>query len=159
MTVKIRTEHTKQRKWQIFYTKISVSIVEGGIGFWDHLWVCAELPQSCPTLSDSMDCSPPGSFVHGILQERNWSGLPYSHPGDLPHPRIKPGSPALQADFFTVWTTRSYFATRQYLQNCSNNTKKTEFMLEIFFLESNNKDCWLWQLEDFYFTLQFRFPV
>ena len=33
MTVKIRTEHTKQRKWQIFYTKISVSIVEGGLDF------------------------------------------------------------------------------------------------------------------------------
>ena len=30
----------------------------------------SEVPQSCPTLSDPMDCSPPGSSVHGILQER-----------------------------------------------------------------------------------------
>ena len=29
---------------------------------------------------------------------RNWSGLPFSSPGDLPDPGIKPGSPALQAD-------------------------------------------------------------
>ena len=27
-----------------------------------------------------------------------WSGLPFPSPGDLPNPRIKPGSPALQAD-------------------------------------------------------------
>ena len=26
--------------------------------------------QSCPTLRDPMDCSPPGSSVHGILQAR-----------------------------------------------------------------------------------------
>ena len=26
--------------------------------------------QSCPTLCDAMDCSPPGSSVHGILQAR-----------------------------------------------------------------------------------------
>ena len=28
------------------------------------------LAQSCPTLSDPMDCSPPGSPVHGIFQAR-----------------------------------------------------------------------------------------
>ena len=28
----------------------------------------AKLLQSCPTLSDPMDCSPPGSSVHGIFQ-------------------------------------------------------------------------------------------
>ena len=30
----------------------------------------SEIAQSCPTLSDPMDCSPPGSSVHGILQAR-----------------------------------------------------------------------------------------
>ena len=29
-----------------------------------------EVTQSCPTLRDPMDCSPPGSFVHGIFQAR-----------------------------------------------------------------------------------------
>ena len=28
------------------------------------------VPQSCPTLCDPLDCSPPGSSVHGILQSR-----------------------------------------------------------------------------------------
>ena len=32
--------------------------------------VCAKLLQSCPTLYDPMDCSPPGSSTLGILQVR-----------------------------------------------------------------------------------------
>ena len=38
----------------------------------------SEVAQSCPTLSDPMDYSPPGSSVHGIFQARvncNYSGL------------------------------------------------------------------------------------
>ena len=30
----------------------------------------SEVAQSCPTLRDPMDCSPPGSFAHGIFQAR-----------------------------------------------------------------------------------------
>ena len=30
----------------------------------------SEVAQSCPTLSNPMDCSPPGSFIHGIFQAR-----------------------------------------------------------------------------------------
>ena len=55
----------------------------------------SEVAQSCPTLSDPVDYSLSGSSIYG--QER-WSGLPFSSPGDLPDPGIKPGSPALQAD-------------------------------------------------------------
>ena len=38
----------------------------------------SEVPQSCLTLSDPMDCSPPGSSVHGIFQARvlEWVPLP-----------------------------------------------------------------------------------
>ena len=54
--------------------------------------------QSCPTLCDPMDYTPPGSSVHGILQEEYWSGLPFPSPGDLPDPGIEPGLPARQAD-------------------------------------------------------------
>ena len=48
---------------------------------------------------DPMDCSPPGSSVHGISQARILEWLTFPSPGDLPDPRIKPGSPALQADY------------------------------------------------------------
>ena len=59
-------------------------------------------------LSDwtELNCSPPGSSVHGILQARTleWVAIPFSR--DLPNPGNEPGSPALQADSFTVWATR-----------------------------------------------------
>ena len=57
-----------------------------------------EVAQLCLTLCNPMDCSPPGSSVHGILQARilEWVAIP--SPGDLPSPGIKPGHPALQAD-------------------------------------------------------------
>ena len=42
------------------------------------------------TLYDPLECSPPGSFVHGISQARIQSGLPFPSPRDLPNPEIKP---------------------------------------------------------------------
>ena len=47
----------------------------------------------CPTFCDSVDCSLPGSSIHGILRQEYWSGLPFPFPGDLPHPGTKPGLP------------------------------------------------------------------
>ena len=44
-----------------------------------------------------MDCSLPGSSVHGILQARILEGLPFPTPGDLPNPGVELGSPELQA--------------------------------------------------------------
>ena len=39
-----------------------------------------EVTQSCPTLHDPMDCSPPGSSVHGIFQARvlEWVAIAFS---------------------------------------------------------------------------------
>ena len=40
----------------------------------------SEAAQSCPTLSDPMDCSLPGSSVHGIFQARvlEWGAIAFS---------------------------------------------------------------------------------
>ena len=40
----------------------------------------SEVAQSCPTLSDPMDCSPPGPSVHGIFQARvlEWGAIAFS---------------------------------------------------------------------------------
>ena len=60
----------------------------------------AQSLQSCLTLCDPMDCSPPGSSVHGILQARILEWVASPPPGDL-NTGIKPMSPvspALQAD-------------------------------------------------------------
>ena len=40
----------------------------------------SEVAQSCPTLCDPMDCSPPGSSIHGIFQARvlEWGAIAFS---------------------------------------------------------------------------------
>ena len=55
--------------------------------------------QSCPTLCDPMDCSLPGSSVHGIFQAiiLEWVAL-FPSPWDLSNPGIELRSPTLQAD-------------------------------------------------------------
>ena len=60
--------------------------------------VCALVAQLYLTFCDPMDCSPPGSSVHVILQQEYWSGLPFPSPGDLPNPGIELASSELQAD-------------------------------------------------------------
>ena len=49
----------------------------------------SEVAQSCPTLSDPMDCSLPGSSVHGIFQARvlEWGAIAFS--SDQPRQHIK----------------------------------------------------------------------
>ena len=63
---------------------------------WEY--VCAKSFQLCPTLCNPMDCSLPGSSVHGILQARilEWAAIPFSR--GFPNPGIEPGSPVLQTD-------------------------------------------------------------
>ena len=36
----------------------------------------SEVAQLCPTLSNPMDCSPPGSSIHGFSRQEYWSGVP-----------------------------------------------------------------------------------
>ena len=46
----------------------------------------SEVTQSCPTLSDPMDYSLPGSSIYGILQARvlEWGAIAFSAEGLLP---------------------------------------------------------------------------
>ena len=48
--------------------------------------MCAKSLQSYLTLCDPMDCSPPGSSVHGILQTRilKWVAVPFSRGSSQP---------------------------------------------------------------------------
>ena len=48
--------------------------------FYTEAAAAAALRQSCPTLCDPIDGSPPGSSVPGILQAEHWSGLPFPSP-------------------------------------------------------------------------------
>ena len=69
-----------------------------------------------------MDCSLPGSSVHGISRQEYWNGLPFPSPGDPSDPGIKPRSPTLQAvssiagRFLTDWATReSYCLPKSFM--------------------------------------------
>ena len=63
--------------------------------------VKVKVAQSCLTLCNSMDCSLPGSTVHGILQARilEWVAIPFSRGSSQPRSYIAGG-------FFTNWATR-----------------------------------------------------
>ena len=56
------------------------------------------LAKSYPTLETLWTVACQASLSMGFSRPEYWSGLPFSSPGDLPNPGIKPGSPALQAD-------------------------------------------------------------
>ena len=66
---------------------------DGGINTVCMFVLAAQLGSN---LCDSMDCSPAGSSVHGVLQARILL-LSFPSPEHLPNPVIEPRSPALQA--------------------------------------------------------------
>ena len=75
-----------------------------------------------------MDCSPPDSSVHGILQARilEWVAMP--PPWDLPHPGIEPVSlmsPALAGGVFTTSATWEAPAQSKCLINTRPGTQHT----------------------------------
>ena len=57
-------------------------------------------PKMCPTLSDPMDCSLPGSSIHGIFQARilEWIAVPFSRGSS--QPRDPTRFPTLQEDIY-----------------------------------------------------------
>ena len=58
------------------------------------IWHCRQIPYHLSYQGSSNFFEP---LFWGAGQEY-WSGLPFPSPGDLPYPKIKPGSPSLQAD-------------------------------------------------------------
>ena len=70
-----------------------------------------------------LDCSPPGSSVHGFSRQEYWSGLPCPPAGDLPDPGIKSESitsHASEGGFFTLASPR----TMQISQHCVSHVNK-----------------------------------
>ena len=61
---------------------------------------------SCPTLCDPMDCSPPGSSVHGIFwaRIREWLAIPFSRGSS--RPRNQTWVPCTAGRLFTDWAPR-----------------------------------------------------
>ena len=94
---KTRPEHVKHNKMKSNKMKGACTVIINLSSFSSYkllLLFSHYVQQFC----DRIDCSPPGSSVHGILQARILEGLPFPPPGHLPDPGIKLRSPALQAD-------------------------------------------------------------
>ena len=72
---------------------------------WHCMYVC-EVAQLCPTLFDPMDCSLPGSSVHGIFQAivLEWIAISFSRGSS--QPRDRTWVSCIVDRCFTVWTTR-----------------------------------------------------
>ena len=87
----------------------SLMIVPSLLAFQQPFWPFNEVlcvhacsvSRSCPTLCDLMDCGCKAPLPIGFPRQEYWSELPFSSPGDLPHPGIKCTCPALAGRFFT----------------------------------------------------------
>ena len=88
------------------YTSLRVNVA---------LCVCVLVTQSCPTLCDPTDCSPPGFSVHGILQARilEWIAIPFSR--GTSQPRDWTQVSCLTGRFFTIWATGKSNVTLPFL--------------------------------------------
>ena len=67
---------------ELFVSLFTIYAWEGGF--------CCSVIESCPTLCNPMDCSPPGSSVHRISQARILEWVVISYSRDLPDPGTKP---------------------------------------------------------------------
>ena len=62
--------------------------------------------QSCLSLCDPMDCSPPGSSVHGILQARRLEQVAMPSSRGFSQPRDQTQVSRVSGGFFSMWATR-----------------------------------------------------
>ena len=65
------------------------SVIQTEINQKNKYGMCVKLIQSCPSVCDPVDCSPPGSSVHGTLQARilKWVTMPLSRGSSWPRDR------------------------------------------------------------------------
>ena len=96
------------------------------------LCCCAKSLQLCPALYDPMGCSPPGFFVHGILQARilEWIAMPFSM-GIFPTQGLNTGSPVWRQILYHLSHKGSLLTSTIH---CKTNCKRYFFPL-IFFIK------------------------
>ena len=73
---------------------------------WEGMWVPCLVAQSYLTLCNPMDCSPPGSSVHGILHARKLELVAISSFRGSSQPRDWSQVSHIAGRFFTIWATR-----------------------------------------------------
>ena len=108
--------HTHTYIYIYIYTQLHTHI-----STYTHIW---QWQFSCSVISDSlqpMDCSPPASSVHGILQARILEWQPFSSPGDF---------------FLTQGSNLGLLCCRQILYQLSHQVSPGGLYTHIYFSDS-----------------------
>ena len=103
----------------------------------------------CPTLWDSMDCSP-GSSVHGILQARilQWVAISFSRGSSQSRDRTQTQVSRTAGGFVTIWATRQAQSASEPSANCNHFAGRGS-CLDVHACWQIGGSCWrlawLWQ--------------
>ena len=93
-----------------YWLKIKAGSADGEHrNHWSPILGKNEVTQLYPTLCDPWPVVGQAPPSMGFSRQKYWNGLPFPSPGNLPEPGIKPGSPALQADFLLSKPSGSTF--------------------------------------------------
>ena len=115
--------------------------------------------QLCPTLCNPMDCSLPGSSIHGIFQTRvlEWVDISFSRRSSQPRDRTQVSRIAGRC--FTLWATREahYFLSHVtiWLRNCLlllHSIRKTFKTTLFFFFQLAHEVPTYWAFPPFQFA-------
>ena len=106
----------------------------------------SEVAQACPTLSDPMDCSPPGSSIHGIFQARvlEWGAIAFFHYG---HTILHSHQQCTGFQFLHILTNHLLFSGNFFptnnaqVSNFSTSSPTTCYFLAIFFDSNHPNEC------------------
>ena len=104
----------------------------------------SEVAQSCPTLCDPVDCSLPGSSVHGILQARvlEWAAISFSRGSSQPRDRTQVSRIAGRR--FNLWATRESpkLSLAKLLSKCSLSVSRgVSWVLDFCLLKAKVHCC------------------
>ena len=80
-------------------------------------WIVYESHSSCPTLCNSMDCSPPGNSIHGIFQTRILEWVAISICRGSSQPRDQTQVSPIAGRLFTIWATKEARLDYLYLRS------------------------------------------
>ena len=103
--------------------------------------------QLCPTLCDPMDCSPPGSSVHGILQARILEWVAISSSRESSQPRDWIWVSCIGDGFFTFWATREVQGHHEF--NGKKMVDVSQFILVINFICAQVVTYFQWETSQF----------
>ena len=90
----------------------------------------SEVAQSCPTLCDRVDCSPPGSSIHGILQARilEWVAISFCRGSSRPRDRTQVSHIAGRR--FNLCTTREALKYKNIVSQ-KTSYRDTELQIQV----------------------------